>query len=291
MHFITIGARCFHLAQTVSLEIMNSKKEQLSAEKTDDEWRVKRKKIQERWSPTLDSEPVSSIKTMFSDCYKQELFKDAINWKTLVWLSDKQKKDIILMFYIITSIYIKLSFYNLTVTLSGGVKNCLSNVFEMHIIIRKYLATIYQLESSIIDKPSLSTAVCKQNQVKLNQSSKKVIFWNFSSNVSELFLFCDLWAHSNSAVNFIIYGYTHKGFHRAYKIWLQKFCFRITEVSENIFTQNDTTISKANGPNAKKSELELTKMPNAWKKVIWNQWMHEVQFLVLIRTWLPIFVK
>ncbi|XP_075262578.1 melatonin receptor type 1B-B-like [Convolutriloba macropyga] len=32
----------------------------------------------------------------------------------------------------------------------------------------------------------------------------------------EMIIFIDLWAHLNSAVNFIIYGMTHRGFRRAY---------------------------------------------------------------------------
>lgn len=38
----------------------------------------------------------------------------------------------------------------------------------------------------------------------------------------ELTIVFELFAHSNSAINFIIYGFTHRGFRRAYKMWLCK---------------------------------------------------------------------
>ncbi|XP_075247468.1 melatonin receptor type 1C-like [Convolutriloba macropyga] len=36
----------------------------------------------------------------------------------------------------------------------------------------------------------------------------------------EVYLLADLWAHTNSSVNFIIYGFTHRGFRKAYKTWM-----------------------------------------------------------------------
>ncbi|XP_075264290.1 B2 bradykinin receptor-like [Convolutriloba macropyga] len=37
----------------------------------------------------------------------------------------------------------------------------------------------------------------------------------------EVVIICDLFAHSNSGVNFIIYGFTHRGLRRAYRMWYQ----------------------------------------------------------------------
>ena len=76
----------------------------------------------------------------------------------------------------------------------------------------------------------------------------------------EIYLFCDLWAHSNSAFNFVIYGYTHKGFLRAYKMWLYKICPCFAQAPEEIFSQNSVTQRPLKNQDPK---LELKNIP-AW---------------------------
>ncbi|XP_075254805.1 melatonin receptor type 1B-A-like [Convolutriloba macropyga] len=59
----------------------------------------------------------------------------------------------------------------------------------------------------------------------------------------EVGLIMDLWAHSNSAINFLIYGITHSGFRRAYKSLFAKLlpCIcKIDPVNNHAFSQSKT---------------------------------------------------